>query len=218
MLAAHDRKTVCAPAHDILARKGPENLHKWRGIPGLIMFMALPWRGRPPFLLPDHPALSRCGGHHVAWQGANRAEAHRQTRCRASAAPPRKARSFTPCQTFKTALRLCTAFIFCITDCWFLSGQAGQAGHFNIFSVLLLPSWVLHFRANWASCWRNEQIKPRHLHHPRSKAHSTFCAQSPANHAAACACCCQNRPATANLFPVEQPQPAAPESPCKSLI
>ena len=50
MLAAHDRKTVCAPAHVILARKGPENLRKWREIPGLIMFMALPWRGElPPF-------------------------------------------------------------------------------------------------------------------------------------------------------------------------
>lgn len=67
MLAAHDRKTVCAPAQDILARNGPENLRKWRGIPGLIMFMALPWRGRPPFLLPDHPAFSHCGGHHLAW-------------------------------------------------------------------------------------------------------------------------------------------------------
>ena len=51
MLAAHDRKTVCAPAHDILARKGPENLRKLREIPGLVMFMALPWRGElpPPF-------------------------------------------------------------------------------------------------------------------------------------------------------------------------
>ena len=174
--------------------------------------------GAAPYLLPDHPARNRCSGHHVTWQGANRAEANPQTSCRASAAPPRKARSVTPCQAFKAALRLHRVFSLCITHCRFLSGQAGQAGHFNIFSVLLLPSLVLQFRANWASCWRNEQIKPRHLHHPRSKAHSTFCAQSPANHAAFCACCCQNRPATANLFPVEQPQPAAPESPCKSLI
>ena len=67
-LAAHNRKTLCAPAHDIPARKGPENLRKWREIPGLVMFMALQWRGElPPPLLPDHLALSRCGGHHLAW-------------------------------------------------------------------------------------------------------------------------------------------------------
>ena len=72
MLAAHDRKTVCAPAHVILARKGPENLRKWREIPGLVMFMALPCRGWPPFYCQITPPLAVAAG--IIWLGKEQTE------------------------------------------------------------------------------------------------------------------------------------------------